>query len=66
MEEVVALRFILEHWLKVESVPVGGSVLSITTTIVCERGRPFSPSAAFARNAARLKGCTSNWLAGGV
>jgi Mg-chelatase subunit ChlD len=27
-EDVVALRFILEHWVKVESVPVGGSVLS--------------------------------------
>jgi Mg-chelatase subunit ChlD len=27
-EDVVALRFILEHWVKVESVPVGGSGLS--------------------------------------
>jgi hypothetical protein len=42
------------------------TLLSLTTTIVWELGRPFSSSAAFARNAARLKGCTSNSLVGRV
>jgi Ca-activated chloride channel homolog len=42
------------------------ALLSLAATIVCEHGRLAPPTAALARAAARLKGCTSNWLAGRV